>query len=107
ANRVLPPEAKGGYLDRWCAIQEGHLKHARRAFDPLPFFEAPLFDREMVGLPLLLEMARAVWGESDPTAVLHQERPLEVKREGRGYAMYIRLPFAEKDHIQVWTHGEE
>ena len=30
-----------------------------------------------------------------------------VEKEGAGYAMYIRLPFAEKDRIQVWTKGEE
>ena len=36
-----------------------------------------------------------------------EERPIEVKKEGSGYAMYIRLPFAEKDKIQVWTKGEE
>jgi len=30
-----------------------------------------------------------------------------VKKEGKGYAMYILLPFAEKEELQVWTHGEE
>ena len=32
---------------------------------------------------------------------------MEVKKEGRGYALYIRLPFAEKERIQVWTRGDE
>jgi len=107
ANRVLPPEARSGYLQAWVAIQAGHLAEARRSFDPLPFFEARLFDREMVGLPLLEVFAREVFGEADPTAVFFEERPVEVKKEGKGYALYIRLPFAEKDKIQVWTHGEE
>ena len=30
-----------------------------------------------------------------------------MKKEGKGYALYIRLPFAEKDRIQVWARGEE
>jgi len=107
ANRVLPPEAGSGYLQGWVAIQAGHLAEARRSFDPLPFFEARLFDREMVGLPLLEVFAREVFGEADPTAVFFQEKPVEVKKEGKGYAMYIRLPFAEKERIQVWTRGEE
>jgi arsenite-transporting ATPase len=107
ANRVLPPEARSGYFDRWFEIQARHLGEARRAFEPLPFFEARLFDREMVGLPLLHEFGRAVFGDADPTAVLFREKPVEVKKEGRGYALYIRLPFAEKEKIQVWTHGEE
>lgn len=107
ANRVLPEEARSSYFDRWIEIQAGYLKEARAAFDPLPFFEARLFDREMIGVPLLSEFARHVFGETDPTAVLYRERPLEVKKEGRGYALYIRLPFAEKDRIQVWSRGDD
>lgn len=107
ANRVLPPEARSGYLQGWVKIQAGHLAEARQSFDPLPFFEARLFDREMVGLPLLEVFAREVFGEADPTAVFFEEKPVEVKKEGKGYALYIRLPFAGKDRIQVWTRGEE
>jgi arsenite-transporting ATPase len=107
ANRILPEEARSQYFDRWFGIQSGHLAEARRAFDPLPFLEARLFDREMVGMKLLDEFARHVFGDSDPTAVLYKEKPMEVCKEGRGYALYLRLPFAEKDKIQVWTRGEE
>ena len=107
ANRVLPPEARSAYFDKWFDIQAGHLAGARRDFDPLPFFEARLFDREMVGLPLLAEFAADVFGEVDPTQVFFKERPIEVRKEKGGYAMYIRLPFAEKDKIQVWAQGDE
>jgi arsenite-transporting ATPase len=61
----------------------------------------------MVGLGLLEQFGRDVFGEADPTAVLFREKPVEVKKEGAGYALYIRLPFAEKDKIQVWTRGDE
>lgn len=107
ANRVLPEEARSPYFDRWFEIQAGHLKTAREAFDPLPLRQARLFDREMVGVELLDELGRHVFGDSDPTKVLHTERPIEVKKEGKGYALYIRLPFAEKERIQVWTRGDE
>jgi arsenite-transporting ATPase len=107
ANRVLPPEAAGGYFDRWHAVQSGYLKEARRAFEPLPLLEARYFDREMVGVELLREFAREVFGELDPAAVLHRDRPIEVRKEGGGYAMYIRLPFAEKGDIKVFTEGDE
>lgn len=107
ANRVLPPEARSRYFDNWFAIQAGHLAEARRSFEPLPFFEARLFDREMVGTALLEEFAREVFGAEDPSAVFFREKPVEVKKEGAGYALYIRLPFAEKERIQVWTRGDE
>jgi arsenite-transporting ATPase len=107
ANRVFPPEAKSAYFDRWIGIQARHLAEAREAFDPLPFLQARLFDREMIGLPLLDEFGRAVFGEKDPTRVLHQERPLEVKKEGRDYALYLKLPFVDKERIQVYTRADE
>ena len=107
ANRVLPEEARSKYFDRWFAIQAGHLASARADFDPLPFFEAPLFDREMVGTEMLDEFGRRVFGESDPAAVLHRGKPVEVKKEGRSYALYLRLPFAEKDRIQVFARGDQ
>jgi arsenite-transporting ATPase len=107
ANRVLPEEARSAYFDRWFAIQAGHLATARAGFDPLPFFEAPLFDREMVGTEMLDEFGRRVFGKSDPSAVLHRDKPVEVKKEGRAYALYLKLPFAEKDRIQVFARGDE
>src|SRR6266542_6053210 len=91
-----------------CALPiSGHLETAREAFEPLPFFKAPLFDREMVGTEMLDEFGRRVFADQDPTAVLYQGKPIEVKKEKGSYALYIRLPFAEKDRIQVWTRGDE
>ena len=107
ANRVLPREASSPYFDKWLEIQAGHMKAARDAFEPLPVLTARLFDREMVGIDLLDELGRSVFGEADPTAVMYKERPIEVKKEGKGYAMYIRLPFAEKEKIQVVARGED
>lgn len=107
ANRVLPEEARSAYFDRWFDIQAGHLKAARQAFEPLPFFQAPLFDREMVGLEMLDRFGSRVFGERDPAAVLHRDKPIEIRKERGGYALYVRLPFANKDRIEVWAKGDE
>jgi arsenite-transporting ATPase len=61
----------------------------------------------MVGTEMLDVFGQKVFGETDPAAVLHRERPIEVKKEGRSYALYIRLPFVEKERLQVWTRGDE
>ena len=107
ANRVLPEEARSEYFDRWFDIQAAHLTTARSAFEPLPFYEAPLFDREMVGTDMLAEFADRVFSGTDPTAVLHHEKPMEIRKKGQGYVLSLRLPFAEKDRIQVWTRGDD
>jgi arsenite-transporting ATPase len=48
-----------------------------------------------------------VFGRADPSAVLHHDKPVEVKKERGAFAMYIRLPFADKDRIQVFAKGDE
>src|SRR6185503_3549771 len=75
ANRVLPEAARSPYFDKWFKLQAGYLAEARQAFDPLPFFVAPLFDREMVGTAMLEEFAHKVFGETNPAALLHKDRP--------------------------------
>jgi arsenite/tail-anchored protein-transporting ATPase len=107
ANRVLPEEARSRYFDRWFDIQKGYLAEARDAFDPLPFFESRLFDREMVGVALLDEMARTVFGTKDPTQPFFKGRPIQIKKEGKNYVMTIRLPFAQKDRLNVFTRGDD
>jgi arsenite-transporting ATPase len=107
ANRVLPEAARSSYFAHWFEIQAGHLANARSAFDPLPFLEAPLFDREMVGTEMLDQFGQAVFGREDPSAILHLERPIEIKKERGTYALYVRLPFAEKDRINVWARGDD
>jgi arsenite-transporting ATPase len=107
ANKVLPEEARSGYFEGWSRIQAEHLAEARRSFAPLPFFEGRLFDREVVGTALLDEFAIHVFGTEDPTAVLYKDKPIELRKEGRGYVLYIRLPFAEKEKIHVFTRGDD
>jgi arsenite-transporting ATPase len=78
-NRVLPPDVTDPYFGKWKDIQAEHLATVRESFEPVPILEARLFDREMVGLPLLLEMADEVYqdlgsvpGRSDPSPASRQ-----------------------------------
>ena len=108
ANRVLPEEARSEYFDRWFDIQAGHLADGARGLRSAALLRgARSSTARWWASELLDEFGRRVFGDEDPTAVLFREKPMEVKKEGKGYALYIRLPFAEKDKIQVWTRGEE
>ena len=60
-----------------------------------------------MGLELLDEFGRHVFGKEDPTVVFYKDKPMEIKKEGRSYALYLRLPFAEKEKIQVHAQGDE
>src|SRR5204863_9444782 len=64
-NRIIPDTVTDPYFGKWKDIQAEHLSTVRESFEPVPILTARLFDREMVGLPLLEEMGDEVYGEED------------------------------------------
>src|ERR671939_1927102 len=71
ANRVLPPEVTDEYFAAWKQTQTRYLQRVEEGFQPLPIKQVPLFDDEVVGLEALGRMARALYGQEDPTQVYY------------------------------------
>ena len=63
-NRILPTDVTDPYFGKWKDIQAEHLATVHESFEPVPILEARLFDREMVGVRLLGEMAGEVYGDA-------------------------------------------
>jgi arsenite/tail-anchored protein-transporting ATPase len=77
------------------------------SFQPIPILTSRLFDREMVGAPLLAELGTEVYGDLDATAILHHEEPLRVRKRPEGYVLSIRLPFIERANLDVFRKADE
>jgi arsenite-transporting ATPase len=107
ANRIIPPDVTDPYFGKWKDIQAEHLVTVNESFAPVPILTARLFDREMVGLPLLQEMGEEVYGELDATAVLFHDDPIRVRKRGTGYVLSMRLPFVSRDEMDVHRRGDE
>lgn len=106
-NKVFPEAAGTGYLSEWLGIQAGHLVEAEQSFDPLPMVKVPFQKREVVGVKALNELSRLVFGKRDPAAIMADSPPMEMAREGGGYVLKVRLPFAEKGELDCWVKGDE
>ena len=106
-NRVLPPDVTDPYFGKWKGIQAEHLATVHESFAPVPILQARLFDREMVGLSLLSEMADEVYADLDASEVLFRDEPIRVRKRGTGYVLTMRLPFASRDDMDVHRRGEE
>lgn len=106
-NKVFPEAAGDGYLSEWLGIQAGHLAEAARSFDPLPMVKVPFQKREVVGVKALNELAKLVFGKRDPAAIMADSPAMEMSREGAGYILRLRLPFAEKGDLDCWVKGDE
>jgi arsenite-transporting ATPase len=106
-NRIIPPDVTDPYFGKWKDIQAEHLATVHESFEPVPILNARLFDREMVGVPLLIEMGNEVYGDRDAVSVLYHDDPIRVRKRGTGYVLTMRLPFVNRDEMDIHRRGEE
>ena len=107
ANRVLP-DSVGQYFRGWYEAQQRYSPLVDKMFHPIPVKQAPFFDRELVGIDLLRELAVALYGSEDPTKFFYRGRPYSVTRDGNGgYVVSVDLPFTDKDQIDLSRHADE
>ena len=106
-NRVLPPDVTDPYFGKWKDIQAEHLATVHESFEPVPILTSRLFDREMIGVGLLEEMATEIYGELDAADILYRDDPIRVRKRGPGYVLVMRLPFASRDDMDIHRRGEE
>jgi len=107
ANRILPTDVTDPYFGKWKDIQAEHLATVHESFEPVPILEARLFDREMVGVRLLGEMADEIYAERDATSVLYHDDPIQVSKRAGGYVLRMKLPFITGGDLNVHRRGDE
>ncbi len=107
SNRVFPKAAASGYFAAWQKVQQKHRRAIQEAFSPLPIWEVPLFDQEVVGLEMLERMAEALSDREDLTKVHFQGYVQTVRKSGKGYTLKLKLPFAEKGSLSLFKRGDE
>jgi arsenite/tail-anchored protein-transporting ATPase len=106
-NRVLPADVTDPYFGKWKDIQAEHLATVHESFEPVPILTARLFDREMIGVGLLEEMATEVYGELEAADILYRDDPIRVRKRGTGYVLTMRLPFASREDMDIHRRGDE
>ncbi len=95
-NRVMPDQSPDPYFQKWRAIQQKYIVQIQEAFAPIPIVEVPLFDDEVVGLPMLRRVGQKVYEDTNPLDIFFNENPIDIKKVSDGhYKVRVRLPFME------------
>jgi arsenite-transporting ATPase len=106
-NRVLPDEVDHPFFTAAKRRQQDLLGELEDGFAGAPVLNAPLRAAEPVGADALAELADALYGERDERAVLHHGEPLRIEPAGQGWTLRLRLPFVEREELDVLRRGEE
>lgn len=101
ANRILPDEVTDPYLARWKQRHAEHLATIHAGFAPTPVLTAPLFADELDGIDGLSQLGSALYGNSDPAAVLFRGATMDVEATADGYVLTMPLPFANRDDLDL------
>ncbi len=107
-NKILPVDQDSGYLNHWKDVQQRYLQDVQHSFSPVPIRHVPYYREEVVGLEKLREMGRDVYGDSDPTAIVYKEAPMDISKVSDGfYRVKLKLPFANVSQLDLFQNGDE
>src|SRR5256712_6324559 len=95
-NRLLPDGLHDELFVKWQAIHRKYAAEVEKSFSPLPIFNVPLFDQEVIGERMLLCMADAIYGARDPSARFATSNPQRIDKDGQDYVLAFKVPFVEK-----------
>ncbi|MGK5506994.1 ArsA family ATPase [Brevibacillus formosus] len=106
-NRVLPDEAGEGFFAHWRELQRKYENEIVENFQPLPILKAPMMPKEVIGLPVLEELADIVFGTEDPSAKLYQGRTELIREVDDELHLELRIPFVDKAALDLTQTGDE
>jgi arsenite-transporting ATPase len=106
-NRVIPADVTDDYFKVWKEIQKKYKDMISDSFSPIPIYNAPLFENEVVGLEMLGRMGNEIFKDEDPIEIKYNKRTQEVAKEGAEYVFSIYMPFTGKDELDLNQKGDE
>jgi arsenite-transporting ATPase len=107
SNRIIPASVGDSYFNAWKGSQARYGQLIEEAFAPLPIFQVPLMDQEVVGMEMLRKMAHALYGDGNPTRVFYAEQSQRIEKTEGAYLLTLRLPFVGKEDVKLARDGDE
>ncbi|MFF0827585.1 ArsA family ATPase [Brevibacillus sp. NPDC003359] len=106
-NRVLPDEAGEGFFAHWRELQRKYENEIVENFQPLPILKAPMMPKEVIGLPVLEELADIVYGTEDPSAMFYRGRTELIREVDGELHLELMIPFVDKAALDLTQTGDE
>ncbi len=102
-NRLFPQTLQEAYFKDWLNTQQRSLQQINQIFDPIPIRKVNILQDEVVGVPMLSKMGALIYGDMDPSAVMHQDTVYQIDKSEDDYMLRIKLPFVTKEHVDLFN----
>jgi arsenite-transporting ATPase len=106
-NRVFPEGGADEWRTTWVAAQGRVLADAADSFAGLDLLTSVYRDVEPVGREELLDLAGAVYGDTDPLASGPASPAMAVRSRADGVVLTLPLPLAAQDDVRLARKGDE
>ncbi|WP_244927535.1 ArsA family ATPase [Nocardioides sp. W7] len=107
ANRVFPAEDADDWRAGWVLAQDDVLVQVEQSFDGLPIWRSVYRPREPVGVAALTDLAREVYGDSDPLAPPAGDGPFRIRRTSSGAVLHLALPHVTRADVDLARNGDD
>jgi arsenite-transporting ATPase len=89
-------------------LQAKYRQQVIEAFNPLPMFNSPQFEQEVVGEEMLNRVANSLFGEDgDPTQFFYRGQSQQISKQGDNYVLSLSLPFTTHDDVKLTQTGDD
>lgn len=107
-NKVFSEEGAKGYFEKWTEIQDAAIKNIYDSFSPVPVFKVELMDNEIRKYDMLLRVGKKIYNEEDPKEILFKNKIFTIEKSSdSGYDFNIKLPFIDKNELNIYQKGDE
>ena len=106
-NRTLPDGLQDDLFRKWHSIHQKYSGEVEQSFQPLPIFNVPLFDEEVVGERMLQRMAETIYGDGDPAQRYYEGSSQRVEKREREYVLALKAPFVGSGEVTLTRHDGE
>jgi arsenite/tail-anchored protein-transporting ATPase len=105
-NRIIP-EIEDKWFQGYIAKQKEYIQEIEESFEPIPIFKVPHQGEEVFGRTLLESIGESTYGDQDPAAVFHIEKPIEIENIENGYTVKMKIPFIKSEDFTLRKFGDE
>ncbi|WP_439936376.1 ArsA family ATPase [Nocardia sp. N13] len=106
-NRVFPDGGADPWRTTWVEAQARVLEDAADSFAGLDLWTSVYRASEPVGREELLDLARQVYGDTDPLASGPAHPAMSVRSTAGGRVLSLPLPLAAQDDVRLARKGDE